>query len=368
MQGYNLIYICDYAAKYSGNFIPSLAALAKKASEHNHVYFLFPEQAKGMHWLKNLHIDPSHILFCDFHPVHIHKFCKKLSRQLSDAPVVVHTHFVDRLCLLGIRLVFRNHVFHYHMSTPDRGKPDKEIKRIARILIARGSIIIGVSKAVTESLKTFYPSNDCICIPNAVAFDCLDLFSENKPLHDYIDKDRFSVLIHGSNFWIKGTDIAIRAVEELNREQRCNCKLYITSYNFTELSQNVFDVCGNSTNIQIIDVVEDIKNLYDSVDLFVSPSRKDASPYSILESCYSNCQVVASDIPGPDGLKDVPGIQWVEAENVESLKNAILTAYANKQQGLVADINRMQKDYVVEKYNISSWVQQNMDVYNRYFQ
>ena len=367
MQGYNLIYICDYAAMYSGNFIPSLSALAAKAAEHNNVYFLFPEQAKGIHWLKNLNMDPDHILFCDFYPVNIYKFCKQLSARLPDAPVVVHTHFVDRLCLLGIRLVFPKHIFHYHMSTPERKGLDKKIKRIARNLIALDSIIIGVSKAVAENLKTFYPFNDCIYIPNAVAFDQLEQFSANRPLHDYIERDSFSALIHGTNFFVKGTDIAIRAVEELNQEERCNCTLYITTNNIPETTKTVSETCGNCKNIRIIDVVEDVKNLYDSVDLFLSPSRQDAGPYSILESSYSDCQVVVSDIPGPDGMKDIPGILWVESEDVEGLKKAILTAYANKQQGIVSDINAMQKKYVVENYNVSRWVEQNMEVYNRYF-
>lgn len=66
-------------------------------------------------------------------------------------------------------------------------------------------------------------------------------------------------------------------------------------------------------------------------------------------------------------MKNVPGIIWVEKDNVESLKAAILTARENKEKGLVSQINQLQKDYVIKEFDISKWVAENLALYQKYF-
>lgn len=367
MKGYNVLYICDYAAQYSGNFIPCMAALAEAASKQNQVFFLFPCEAKGKDWLNNLRINPQNIFFCDFAPKNLFLYCRKLAAELGNAPILTHTHFVDGWCLMAVRLVFSNHVFHYHMSVPEEKKLDKKIKKVVKNLIAHNSVIIGVSKTVSQNLKRYYKNNPVICVSNAVDFDRLEAISAAYPMPQCIDKETFSILIHGTNFWVKGTDIAVRAVEALNREGLCSCKLYTTSNDIPNTAKMISDISTDNEHMCIIPVREDVINLYNSVDLFISPSRQEAFSYSIVEACHSNCQVVSSDIPGPDSLKDIPCVQWIEPDNVDSLKKSILTAISNKASGVDKDMKRTQKQYVVNKYNVAPWVQSVLDVYDTYF-
>jgi glycosyltransferase involved in cell wall biosynthesis len=107
--------------------------------------------------------------------------------------------------------------------------------------------------------------------------------------------------------------------------------------------------------------------LYDSVDLFISPSRKEAFGYAVVEAAYSKCQVLASNVPGQNTMMDIPGIYWVDLKDSESLKKAIEEAIIKKETNKIDEIREEQKKYVVKNYNIDKWVDANIKLYDTYF-
>ena len=50
--------------------------------------------------------------------------------------------------------------------------------------------------------------------------------------------------------------------------------------------------------MHVLDPTDDVRALYAAADVFMSPSRAEGTPYSVMEALSSGTPVVASDIPG----------------------------------------------------------------------
>lgn len=367
MTGKNLIYICNFAANYSGNFIASISKLTMRLIQTNCVLFVFPESARDKTWLSKLPVPNSHIFFCSFEFKELHAMCRKLSKEFSPKNTVIHTHFSDGNALLAVTSYFKNVVVHHHMTVPKDVGLRNFLKKILKNLIYRNTIVVGVSEAVTLDLKKNFYFCKHKCITNAISFEDLEENAKLSNQHHSIEQDFFSILIHGSHFHRKGVDLAIKALEAMEPSLRSKCMLYITSDNAESAHNAVANLGSTFTNIRILNVVEGVKNLYDSVDLFISPSRSEAFGYAVAEASFSECQVLASNVPGQNTMMDIPGIYWVDPQDRESLKNAIEEAIIKKESGQMVEIKQMQKEYVVSNYNINKWVDATMALYDTYF-
>lgn len=367
MIGKNLIHICNYAANYSGNFIASISKLTVNVMQTNRVFFVFPKTAQGKEWLSKLPVPASHIFFCSFEPKELHAMCRKLSKEFSPKNTVIHTHFVDGKALVGVKICFKNVVIHFHMTAPRVAGARSFLKKILMNLVYRNLIVIGVSEAVTHDLKKHYYFSKHECITNAISFEDLEQNAKLSNIQHSIEQGYFSILIHGTHFDRKGVDLAIKALETMETSVSSKCMLYITSHNAESAHNSVSNLKSTFTNIRILSVVEGVKSLYDSVDLFISPSRDEAFGYAVAEASFSECQVLASNIPGQNTMMDIPGIYWVGSQDPESLKNAIEEAIKKKEAGRVVEIKQKQREYVVENYGISKWVDAVMALYDKYF-
>ena len=50
--------------------------------------------------------------------------------------------------------------------------------------------------------------------------------------------------------------------------------------------------------VHVLEPTDDVRTLYAAADVFMSPSRAEGTPYSVMEALSSGTPVVASDIPG----------------------------------------------------------------------
>lgn len=367
MEGKNILYICDYGASYTGSFIPAMALLAKQAGEHNQVYFLFPEGARGKKWLPYLPVPEEHIFFADFSVKNLAAACSRLSLRLTPEKTVVHTHFVGDFRLLAVRTAFSKIICHYHMMVPKGVTFSKKLKQLVRCCIYRGLILVGVSEAVKEDARDYFWNVRCECIPNAIDFEMLEQCSPEPMTLPGDDGTQFRILVHGSDFVCKGVDVAIAAVNELNREEPNAFRLYMTSNTVEQTWENIRAITSETGNITVIPSVENIKSLYDAVDLYASPSREEAFSYAVVEASYCGCQVAASNIPGQNTMKPVPGILWFGKDDIQGLKQAILQAWENCRNGRVSEVKQSQKAYVMQHFRIQEWAERNLAVYNKYF-
>ena len=364
----NILYICDYGAIYTGSFIAAMAMLTQRAGEKYQVYFLFPETARGRKWLPLLPVPEERIYFSDFSVKSLAAACHRLSAELKPDSTVVHTHFVGDFRLLAVRSAFSDIICHYHMMVPIGYTLMKKVKQLIRRVIYWGLVIVGVSEAVQKDAVRYFWNVRSECVPNAIDFDMLEKCSAEPVLLDAAHTGQFRVLVHGSDFFCKGADLAIQAILALNREQENQFRLYLTSNHVEKTKEQIRQITGETDNITVLQSVENIKSLYDSMDLYISPSREEAFGYAVVEAAYSDCQVAASDIPGQNTMKQVPGILWFGKDDLQGLQNAILQARRNLQEGKVPEIKKPQREYVLQEFRIDRWVERNMALYDKYYE
>ena len=105
--------------------------------------------------------------------------------------------------------------------------------------------------------------------------------------------------------------------------------------------------------------VNEIEKLYRSTDIFISPSRSESFGYAVAESAYCGCHVIATDIPGQNTLKNIPGIQWIESENVSALASSIRHVQNKTINPSAA------RDYVENHYSSKAWSEHIINVYKK---
>ena len=365
MIEYKVLYICNYAAKYSGNFIASLSQLARMVGDKNVVY-LFPTKAKGMDWINILSDHCNSMYFCDFKYKSLRTMCKQIACDIGNGNVIVHTHFVEDTLLLGVKASFKKIICHYHMTVPDTTLFRGKVKRIIRQIFYHNMVIVGVSDAVTKDLSKYFYFSRCESIPNAIDFAALDKGISNGYNMPVIEHEKFNVLIHGTHFERKGADLAVMAVSELNQENDVSyIHLYVTSHHVSDTLKKVKMLTSDLEYVHIIDVVENIIYLYDGMDLFISPSRNEAFGYAVVEAAYAECQVAASNIPGQNTMMVIPNVIWFEKENVGSLKQAIQQAHYDKMNGTAKLKKKEQREMAMKEFSIEAWSSKNMELYSR---
>ena len=208
----NILYICDYGAIYTGSFIAAMAMLTQRAGEKYQVYFLFPETARGRKWLPLLPVPEERIYFSDFSVKSLAAACHRLSAELKPDSTVVHTHFVGDFRLLAVRSAFSDIICHYHMMVPIGYTLMKKVKQLIRRVIYWGLVIVGVSEAVQKDAVRYFWNVRSECVPNAIDFDMLEKCSAEPVLLDAAHTGQFRVLVHGSDCFCKGADLAIQAI------------------------------------------------------------------------------------------------------------------------------------------------------------
>jgi glycosyltransferase involved in cell wall biosynthesis len=132
------------------------------------------------------------------------------------------------------------------------------------------------------------------------------------------------------------------------------------------VEKNIVDILGEMPEwIKVIPARNDVATLYNFVDVFLSPSREEGLPYSVVEAGYSSCSVVMSDISAQVHLK-IPYGYWFESENVEAFADEILKAHKEHAQKL-ENWDKV-KESMKENYALDTWSQQVEKLYKKILQ
>ena len=381
MEIKNIIYICNYAAEYPGNFISSLVLLSKKVIEQNkEVYYIFPEMAKNKEWLKLLPVDKKNIIFIDFNAKGLDFKLKELKKILKPKETIIHTHFVDGVILFKLKKHYprKNIIIHFHntMKT-EKNMIMSIIKIIVRNFAYMGLKIVAVSPTYLPKVQKYYFLNkDIDMITNAIDFESLELRSEDIDIDLNLDPRNYNMLIFGSAFYRKSVDIAIQAINKVNdindkleNKKYNKYKLYITSDKIEETKKLVLKHSKNKEDLgnifEVIPTVTNVGALYKKINLFLSVSRRETFAYAVLEASLTNSkvQIIASDIIGQDTLKIIDGINWVELENVEQLTKKIIEVSKLLSKELES-IKEKQIQSAKKEFDIKNWVKSNLKLYN----
>ena len=221
--------------------------------------------------------------------------------------------------------------------------------------------MIACSESVFQNLLRDYPANKKYCIDNGIDYS---RFDQNKMAgrDEYsLKENSFICLIFGFDFYRKGVDLAVKALQQLN-EKGANFELLISlSKNFHFVENEINNMLDTVPNwIHIIKARPDVEALYNLADVFLSPSREEGLPYSVLEASYFNCTVVTSDISAQIHI-DVPYKVIHSSENAEALANAIKVALDLKHEKM--EHLEEVRAYLHKLHDVSRWTENIIRIY-----
>lgn len=349
----NVLHIASYAAVYRGNFIESLEALTKKLCEHNiETEYMLPQTAKELDWVKALMGEGRKI---DFMSGDILKDAAKIGAIIRENNIgIVHTHFISMKQYMAVYfgcLGTKAKIFmHFHNHSQEAFG----IKDFLRKRLYGKCVMVACSKSVYDILNRDYPNNKKYRVDNCVFFDRLgDVRTIDRKEYS-IAEDSKICLIFGFDFYRKGVDLAIEAIDKLNRDKKEKIELLISlSKNFEKVQEEIVKILGEMPSwVHIIRARNDIASLYELCDVFLSPSREEGLCYSAVEAEYCSCSVVISDIPSQGDLI-LPMAVHADADNVESLREGIKTALDRKTEK-ISSMDKI-RETLKDVYNIENW-------------
>ncbi len=287
-----VLHICEYAAAYKGNFICSLLRLEAFLKEKNmKQVYLFPSRVKKTDAAK--WIDELKAQGCAVYVMHESFFENlKLFKKIKAEHNIkrVFRHFASSSADVLTWLVFGGkntvHFFHSMYSAPVNSP-----KHILRKIILRKNLLIGVSETVSKALERLFPKNKVITLNNAICFDRLD-----SP-GSFNRRERISCLAMGYNIRLKGADLALDAVSEINKKRKVDLYIVAASH-LRELEEITEQKFGSQPEwLQILPPDENIATYFNGVDILLAPSRSEGLPYATVEAAYCKTATVFSDIP-----------------------------------------------------------------------
>lgn len=221
--------------------------------------------------------------------------------------------------------------------------------------------MIACSESVYQSIERDYPDNIKYSVDNGVNFDRLDNFSQLTRKEFSIPDEDAVFLIFGFDFYRKGVDLAVQAVNQLRKEGKKYSLLISLSTNFEMVEKSIIDIIGELPDwVHIIKARNDVASLYNFAELFLSPSREEGLPYSVVEASYCRCSVVMSDISAQVNLK-IPYGKWCVAESVENLANAIEMSVA--EHGLKLENMDSVQSQMKTNYSLDNWAGKIQTIY-----
>jgi glycosyltransferase involved in cell wall biosynthesis len=133
----------------------------------------------------------------------------------------------------------------------------------------------------------------------------------------------------------KGVDRLVKAFMKLSH---LNCELrLIGDFDFANsdsLSLEWLDQMRSCSNgkISCYGFVNNVRELLNDVDIYVSLSEREGLPFSVLEAIEAGCFIVLSPVPGHLSFSDLSGIAFEGSEDLQTILGAILadtTKYYN---------------------------------------
>lgn len=364
-----VLHIMNYAACYRGNFIDSLESLDKKLqSDGLKNIYLFTGEAKKegpMSWIKEMQHQGEEVYFLTERRNMDAKLIRRLIKEKNVK--AVHTHFITfRQYLAVYQATFASRLpilMHVHNHSKAAANP---VKKVLRRMLYGKCIMIACSKSVYQSLERDYPKNEKYSIDNGVNFSRLDTYEILSREEFELENSDGVFLIFGFDFYRKGVDLAVKALKRL-REQGYDYSLIVSlSTNFQQVENNIADILGEMPAwVKVIKARNDVAALYNIADVFLSPSREEGLPYSVVEAGYCSCSVVMSDISAQVHLK-IPYGHWFKSEDVEDFSNKILKARAEHSQKL-KNLDKV-KESMRANYALDAWSSQLEMLYKKILQ
>lgn len=361
----NVLQLMNYNAPYKGNFIQSILCLETKLKAENiEMIYLFEKETAAREWARELIDEGKKIYFLKGSNIKDIFFINSLIRKHKIG--IIHTHFIGIRYnfllnivrrFLGKRLTIAR---HFHNPYDQKSNVAEKVKKI----FAPVDITIACSKAVADdyALKKKDKNERIEYATNAIDFSRLDKYETLQKENLGMEKDSFTLLLFGFDYYRKGVDLTMDAVYGLIK-QDINLYLLISlavNKNFAEQEiRRKFNEIPKW--IKIIEPRDDIATYYKFADVFISSSRSEGFCYSLVEAAYCGNQIIASEILAQQDL-NIPYTFQFPSGNVGELKKQILLSMATSADEKIRRANE-QKKYVTRTFDLNLWAEEVIRIY-----
>lgn len=357
----NILIAADYATPASGNFIGSLVDLGRVLKKDSHkLFFIFPESPNTLsenswvRWLK----DEGFKVYLTKHKTG--EEARTFLQQIIDKNNIdiLHLHFgmFHRIILNNARSLGVKIFIHDHMEfNPKESLVKQKIYCTLTSLKYRMNKISIV--CVNERKCKSYLFAKRFFVPNGISFSRnVATFATREEMRNRLGlKDNQKLcLFLGWHLHTKGMDIAFKAVEKLSKSNP-DMVLGVVGHSGNpsdERLNSIKEFTGvdpRSSFIKFLESTDDIFAYHKAADVYLSASRTEAFPYSVLEAISQNTPLVVSDIPATVWSHSYDKAFVYPTEDYTLCAKAI-------EQAIKLDRNA-QSNYneFIEKYSIENW-------------
>ncbi|MBR3144426.1 MAG: glycosyltransferase family 4 protein [Clostridia bacterium] len=346
----SVVIITSYDGPYGGNFIASLCALDKKLKEKGlKTVYIFQEKVKDFSWIPTVETFADTIYFLPYRPNSFDNI-KRIRRILNDEnAVLIYSRMSGWDIAAHLAKPSLPIIWHMEMNPNIADSPIKKLKYIGkyRIIGRKNVYSVAASYPAAKTLNTLNLKNKCVAIQNATDFNRLVI--KNKETLSF--KKPVNLLTFGYNPYVKGLDIALDAVEELNKKETV-CNLLVSAQKLTY--DYIEKRYGNNlpSYVELLEPVENIVEVYNKADIILSPSRSEGFSFALLEGIYCGLPAVYSDIPGTSWADEMKGVYKFSSENASDMAKSIEKCVAD---GVIKENIEYNRKIIKEKYSLSVW-------------
>ncbi len=355
-----ILHFADFKSPCRGNFINSLEYLRPVIeSQGKQVVYLFPAATAKREWAQELKKQAT-VYFLGDSLLQNVKTVRGIIKRHNIK--IIHSHFykLPYILMLDLASAFKGikHFVHLHCALYIHGG----VSRTAEKILLGGKTFIGCSQKLTDDAKKYYPKNKAYTAKNAIWFPRLEEY-------EVLDKEKLglsptakTLMMFGFLYEVKGVDLALEAVSELNENGKNLQLILILTSNIDEIKDKITKRFGGIPGwLHLLPPRNDITSYYRLCDVFLAPSRSEGLPYSVIEASYLGLPVVMSDIPAHKNLELPCGFSF-ESENVGQLKAAVLSAL-NGVYG--KDAFAAQSEKIKNDYQLSTWADRIISIYKQ---
>ncbi|MGA9860086.1 MAG: glycosyltransferase [Solirubrobacteraceae bacterium] len=362
-------HLADYGGPYPGSFVPMLAATAAEAGRRGHHNTIWLSAvARHRAWLGELEsLAEVRLLETAEGTVRaVRPTIAALRGRLSgsDEPVVLHTHFSTYdipAALTG--LTRRRTAVFWHEHTRLHEDRAARLRNATRYRLLGPSVdgMLCVSPEIRSSLRERHaPARRLIDFPNAIDLGRFPPVSDERrkaTRREMGVADATSVILHfGWDWRRKGGDLMLDASERLGTDAEV---LWLTVGADADADA---DAVGHRANVRTLPPTDDVSGLYAAADVFLSCSRAEGMPYSVLEALASGLPVVGTDLPGQRPLlSGLPGAAIVATETdaiADGVRRMLALSDSERQRHATLARERVQ-----EHYSVDAWASRLVDLY-----
>ena len=228
----------------------------------------------------------------------VYKILKK------ERPDIIHAHsakggIIGRLAgrLLNIKVLYTPHAFSY--LSADNGIKKTIFLLIEKLFANSNSVLVATSNSErNRGLKEVgYKENKSIVFNN-----CINPISEIKPLSIAKNWPENYICTVGRPCYQKNIDFMIQAFYEIRKQKDIHLVIMGVGHHMGQLNivKKMINDLNLSSHVTLLNWTsrEDVLNIISKSQLYISTSRYEGMPYSIIESLALSIPCVVSDCDG----------------------------------------------------------------------